>query len=268
MVRLLSMNEADCLDHQHRRASGSTNHHRPGRSAYRASGLVHRCVAVADVIRRTSRSAPGIQAPRGYPQAHVAKPLKPSGHVALAAAHPRWGIVPSLHQRQRSPAVATIPHDSVLISEVGPRDGLQSVGAHHAHRAQAGAGSTRCTPPACARSRSAPSCRPSCCRRWPTRPRWCATRCTLPGLTVMALVPNLRGAAGRARGRRAQAHDAGVGQRRALAGQRAQDARADGRRGARHRRAAPRARAAGAGSRSASPPPSAARCRARWPRTR
>jgi len=39
MILLLLMNEADCLDHQDRRTRGSTNHHRPGRSAYRASGL-------------------------------------------------------------------------------------------------------------------------------------------------------------------------------------------------------------------------------------
>jgi len=38
--RLQSMNEADCLDHQHRRAAASTHHQRPGRSAYRASGYV------------------------------------------------------------------------------------------------------------------------------------------------------------------------------------------------------------------------------------
>jgi len=38
-------NEADCLDHQHRRPRGATKHHRRGRSAYRASGLVHRCTA-------------------------------------------------------------------------------------------------------------------------------------------------------------------------------------------------------------------------------
>ena len=46
---------------------------------------------------------------------------------------------------------------------------------------------------------------------------------TLPGLTVMALVPNLRGAQAALRGRRAQAHHSGVGQRRAFAGQCAQD---------------------------------------------
>jgi len=35
MILLLSMNEADCLDHQHRRSEGATNHHQRGRSAYR-----------------------------------------------------------------------------------------------------------------------------------------------------------------------------------------------------------------------------------------
>ena len=40
MILLLSVNEADCLDHQHRRVRGATKHHQRGRSAYRASGLV------------------------------------------------------------------------------------------------------------------------------------------------------------------------------------------------------------------------------------
>jgi hypothetical protein len=39
MILLLSMNEADCLDHQHGRVTGASNHHRRGRSVYRASGL-------------------------------------------------------------------------------------------------------------------------------------------------------------------------------------------------------------------------------------
>ena len=34
------MNEADCLDHQHRRTSATTERHNTCRSAYRASGLV------------------------------------------------------------------------------------------------------------------------------------------------------------------------------------------------------------------------------------
>ena len=42
MILLLSVNEADCLDHQHRRTSGRTNRQHSRRSAYRASGLVHR----------------------------------------------------------------------------------------------------------------------------------------------------------------------------------------------------------------------------------
>src|SRR3982750_1394177 len=40
MILLLSVDEADCLDHQHGRAEGSTNHHQRARSAYRASGFV------------------------------------------------------------------------------------------------------------------------------------------------------------------------------------------------------------------------------------
>jgi hypothetical protein len=39
MILLLWVNEADCLDHQHRRVRNATNHRRRGRSAYRASGL-------------------------------------------------------------------------------------------------------------------------------------------------------------------------------------------------------------------------------------
>jgi hypothetical protein len=41
MILLLSVNEADCLDRQHRRVTGATNRHQRRRSAYRASGLVH-----------------------------------------------------------------------------------------------------------------------------------------------------------------------------------------------------------------------------------
>jgi hypothetical protein len=53
MVLLLSMNEADCLDQQHRRSSATTNRHLTGRSAYRASGLVQRPVPV---LRRAEPS--------------------------------------------------------------------------------------------------------------------------------------------------------------------------------------------------------------------
>ena len=49
MVLLQSMNEADCLDHQHRRTSATTERHYPDRSAYRASGLVLRLVAVGQI---------------------------------------------------------------------------------------------------------------------------------------------------------------------------------------------------------------------------
>ncbi|MFN9451202.1 MAG: hypothetical protein ACK58U_16290 [Rubrivivax sp.] len=45
MILLLSVTEADCLDRQHRRVTAATNRHQRGRSAYRASGLVRRCVA-------------------------------------------------------------------------------------------------------------------------------------------------------------------------------------------------------------------------------
>ena len=46
MILLLSVNETECLDHQHRRTSGSTSRHHTRRSAHRASGLVQRLTAV------------------------------------------------------------------------------------------------------------------------------------------------------------------------------------------------------------------------------
>ena len=42
MILLLMTNEADCLAHHNRRTTAKTNRQHPGRSAYRASGLVHR----------------------------------------------------------------------------------------------------------------------------------------------------------------------------------------------------------------------------------
>jgi len=50
MVLLLSMNEADCLDQQHRRSSATTNRHLTGLSAYRASGLVRRPLTDIDLL--------------------------------------------------------------------------------------------------------------------------------------------------------------------------------------------------------------------------
>ena len=53
MILLLSVNEANCLDHQDRRTGGTTDRHHCRRSAYRASGLVLRPGAVirlADVL--------------------------------------------------------------------------------------------------------------------------------------------------------------------------------------------------------------------------
>ena len=49
MILLQSVNEADCLDHQHRRTSGTTGRHHSRRSAYRASGLVRWPVAAREV---------------------------------------------------------------------------------------------------------------------------------------------------------------------------------------------------------------------------
>jgi hypothetical protein len=43
MILLLSVTEADCLDRQHRRVIGTTNHYQRRRSAYRESGFVQRC---------------------------------------------------------------------------------------------------------------------------------------------------------------------------------------------------------------------------------
>ena len=57
MILLLSVNEADRLDHQHRRASGITNHQQGGRSAYRASGLVHRPAAAARFLNPSGQFA-------------------------------------------------------------------------------------------------------------------------------------------------------------------------------------------------------------------
>ena len=51
MVLLQSMNEADCLDHQHRRTSATTERHHTCRSAYRASGLVRWPTAEGQISR-------------------------------------------------------------------------------------------------------------------------------------------------------------------------------------------------------------------------
>ena len=48
------MNEADCLDHQHRRTGATAGDHNSLRGAYRASGLVPR--ALADVVRADEQS--------------------------------------------------------------------------------------------------------------------------------------------------------------------------------------------------------------------
>jgi hypothetical protein len=40
MILLLSVNEADCLDHKHRGTSGTSHRQQSRRSVYRASGLV------------------------------------------------------------------------------------------------------------------------------------------------------------------------------------------------------------------------------------
>ena len=93
----------------------------------------------------------------------------------------------------------------------------------------------------------------------------------IPGLTVLALVPNLRGVAGRDRGRRAQGDDAGVRLRGPQPDEPAEERgrghrRKSARRSCEFRDALPDGRRA-RGSRSASRRRSAARCRARCPRT-
>jgi hypothetical protein len=76
--------------------------------------------------------------------------------------------------------MAAIPPDSVHLSEVGPRDGLQSVAR------------TMATPhkkawidalhAAGLREIEVGSFVPaSCCRSWPTPPSWCAMRARCPG---------------------------------------------------------------------------------------
>ena len=86
------------------------------------------------------------------------------------------------------------PSPDVLISEVGPRDGLQSVKPIMPTARQAARGSTRCTPPACARSRSRSFVPAKLLPQMADAAEVVRHALTLPGLTVMALVPNLRGA--------------------------------------------------------------------------
>jgi hydroxymethylglutaryl-CoA lyase len=129
---------------------------------------------------------------------------------------------------------------NVLISEVGPRDGLQSVKA---------------TMPTADKLRWLDALVASglreieVCSFVPTHlmPQMADAAevvrhaLTHPGLTVMALVPNLKGRTGGAGCRGAQTHPAGVGQPRALAGQCAPNARRHGGRFAPGGRAAGRA---------------------------
>jgi len=71
MVLLLSMNEADCVDQQHRRSSATTNRHLPRRSALRASGLVRRPISAIRCRELVALKRPVGWAPRppkGFPQ--------------------------------------------------------------------------------------------------------------------------------------------------------------------------------------------------------
>ena len=101
---------------------------------------------------------------------------------------------PDRRRRPETRHAPQLPLAASSIREVGLRDGLQSIRTDPADRAQAASGSATRTPPASARSRSARSCRRSCCRSSPTPPSCVAFAKTLPGLFVSVLVPNLKGA--------------------------------------------------------------------------
>ena len=118
-----------------------------------------------------------------------------------------------------------------------------------------------------AKSRSAPSCPPGCCRSSPTPPSCVAYARTLPGLFAVGAGAQPQGRRARARRRRRPDARAAVGQPRAQPGQPAQDARRGGRRGRADPRRARRRRLATPASRAASAPPSAAPCRARSSRS-
>ena len=83
---------------------------------------------------------------------------------------------------------------SILVSEVGLRDGLQSIALRHAHCGENGVDS-RAEAAAGVRELEVGSFVPrNCCRSSRTRERWCRFARTIPGFIVAALVPNLRGA--------------------------------------------------------------------------
>ena len=128
-------------------------------------------------------------------------------------------------------------------------------------------GSTRCTPPACARSRSRSFVPAKLLPQMADAAEVVRHALTLPGPDGDGAGAQPARRAGGAGGRRAQAHDSGVGQRRAFAGQRAQDARGDDRRGAQHRGAAQRDGARRQDRGRHRPRPSAARSRARSRKT-
>ena len=123
---------------------------------------------------------------------------------------------------------------SILLSEVGPRDGLQSVNKIMPTAAKrvwidalVAAGIQEIEVASFVPARMLPQMADAA--------QVVRHAVQHKGLTVMALAPNLRGAARRGIGlgrRCAQAHHPGVGQRRALFGQRAPNPRAEGGRGA------------------------------------
>ncbi len=92
------------------------------------------------------------------------------------------------------PSTAARLPRSVVIREVGLRDGLQSIATILSDRAKIEWIRARLRRPASARSRSAPSCRRACCRSWPTPPSWSPLprRCRASFASV--LVPNLQAA--------------------------------------------------------------------------
>ena len=135
-----------------------------------------RCVACARSPGEDLRLRPGAQpldAPLNWPSTQAA-------HLKRWETHQGVGLQGRVVRAEGATAgaepgeKARMTHTrtpQVLISEVGPRDGLQSVKATIRPETSC-AGSARCTRRACARSRSLPSCRRSCCPRWRMPPRW------------------------------------------------------------------------------------------------
>ena len=203
-----------------------THHQRPGPGRAAARGL-----PAARQLRRRGR-----QAARRALRVLEPGAVRAARRDGPGACWPRAG----------AEGMAAMPAPAVLISEVGPRDGLQSVertmptadkfawidALHAAGLREIEVGSfvpAKLLPQMADAAEVVRHAR------------------TLPGLDGDGAGAQPARRDRRLDRRRAQAHGAGVGERGAFARQRAQDARADGRRGACHRRAARRACAASRG---------------------